>query len=345
VKMRVLGRTGVVVSELCLGAMMFGEMGNPDHDSCLAIIDRAIESGINFIDTADAYSRGESETIVGKALKGRRDSMVVATKFFHPMASDPNARGGSRRWITRACEDSLRRLDTDYIDIYQMHRPDPATDIEETMSALDDLVRAGKVRILGASSYPPELIVDAQWAAARRNTERLRCEQPQYSIFNRAVESGVLPLCERYGMGVIPWSPLNSGWLTGKYRRGGNLPADSRLARMADRPSYDLESDANQRKFALVEDLVRLASDTGVTLVHLALGFVLEHPAVTAAIIGPRTLPQLEDQLGAPDVTLDEVVLNRIDELVPPGTDIDPRYAAFEPPAISDPMRRRRSCR
>jgi aryl-alcohol dehydrogenase-like predicted oxidoreductase len=341
-KTRVLGRTGVTVSELCLGAMMFGAMGNRDHDECLAIVDRALDAGINFIDTADAYSAGESETIVGKALKGRRDRIVVATKFFHPMSSDANSRGGSRRWITTACDDSLRRLDTDYIDVYQMHRPDPTTDIEETLSALDDLVHAGKVRVLGSSSYPPELIVDAQWAAERRNTERFRCEQPQYSIFNRAVEGAVLPLCQRFGTGVIPWSPLNSGWLTGKYRRDSEIPADSRLARMASRPSFDIQSAPNQRKFALVEELAKLASDAGVTLIDLALAFVLHHPAVTSAIIGPRTMGQLEDQLGAPDVILDDDVLDRIDELVEPGTDVDPRYASFAPPAISDARHRRR---
>jgi aryl-alcohol dehydrogenase-like predicted oxidoreductase len=342
-KTRLLGRTGVTVSELCLGAMMFGPMGNRDHDDCVRIVDHALDAGINFIDTADVYSAGESETIVGKALKGRRDRVVLATKFFSPMGEDPNSRGGSRRWITKACEDSLRRLDTDHIDLYQMHRPDVRTDIEETLSALDDLVHAGKVRTIGSSSYPAELIVEAQWAAERRHTEQFRCEQPQYSIFNRAIEGSVLPVCERYGMGVIPWSPLNSGWLTGKYRRNEAIPTDSRLARMASRPNFDIASAANQRKFGLVDELAKLASDAGVTLIELALAFVLQHPAVTAAIIGPRTIEQLEDQLGAAEVRLEPEVLDRIDQLVEPGTDVDARYASFQPPAIADPGRRRRA--
>jgi aryl-alcohol dehydrogenase-like predicted oxidoreductase len=341
-KTRVIGRTGVTVSELCLGAMMFGAMGNTDHDECVAIIDRALEAGVNFIDTADGYSAGESEVVVGKALQGRRDSVVVATKFYFPMSDDPNDRGGSRRWVVKACEESLRRLDTDYIDIYQMHRPDVYTDIEETLSALDDLVHDGKVRVIGSSSYPPELIVESQWAAERRNTERFRCEQPQYSIFNRAIEGAVLPLCEQYGMGVIPWSPLNSGWLTGKYRKEAEVPAGSRLARMASSPAFDLASETNRRKFDLVEELVALADEAGLTLIDLALAFVLQHPAVTSAIIGPRTMTQLEDQLGAPEVVLDAAVLDRIDELVAPGTDIDSRYASFVPTVIADPALRRR---
>jgi aryl-alcohol dehydrogenase-like predicted oxidoreductase len=341
-KTRVVGRTGVTVSELCLGAMMFGAMGNTDHDECVAIIDRALEAGVNFIDTADGYSAGESEVVVGKVLQGRRDSIVVATKFYFPMSGDPNDRGGSRRWVIKACEESLRRLDTDYIDIYQMHRPDVFTDIEETLSALDDLVHDGKVRVIGSSSYPPELIVESQWAAERRNTERFRCEQPQYSIFNRAIEGAVLPLCEQYGMGVIPWSPLNSGWLTGKYRKEAEVPAGSRLARMASSPVFDLASETNRRKFDLVEELVALADEAGLTLIDLALAFVLQHPAVTSAIIGPRTMTQLEDQLGAPEVVLDAAVLDRIDELVAPGTDIDSRYASFVPTVIADPALRRR---
>ena len=341
---RVLGRSGIAVSELCLGAMMFGAYGNTDHDECIAIIDRALDAGINFIDTADVYAKGESETIVGKALQGRRDRVVVATKFFNAMDDDPNHRGGSRRWIMRACDDSLRRLGTDYIDLYQMHRPDPRTDIDETLGALDDLVHQGKIRSIGSSTFPAEAIVESQWSAARRSTERFVCEQPPYSIFARSVEHAVLPTCERYGMGVIPWSPLNGGWLTGKYRRDAEIPAGSRLARLAStNPLYETESPTNQRKLDLVEELMKLASDAGTSLIDLALAFVLQHPAVTSAIIGPRTMQQLEDQLGADDVVLSADVLDRIDELATPGTDVDTRDAYFSAPAILHPKLRRRS--
>jgi aryl-alcohol dehydrogenase-like predicted oxidoreductase len=340
---RVLGGTGINVSELCLGAMMFGAYGNRDHDECVAIVHRALDVGINFVDTADVYSRGESETILGRALAGRRDDVVVATKFFNAMGEDPNQRGGSRRWIMRACEGSLRRLGTDHIDLYQMHRPDFATDIEETMSALDDLVRQGKVRAIGSSTFPAEVIVEAQWAAERRGTVKLRSEQPPYSIFARGVERAVLPTCGRYGMGVIPWGPLNGGWLTGKYRRDAEVPPDSRFARLAPaRALYSLDSPQSRRKLDILDELRALAAEAGTTLIHLALAFVLEHPAVTAAIIGPRTLPQLEDHLGADELELDPAVLDRIDELVPPGTDVDDRDAWFQPPAISDPRLRRR---
>ena len=342
-KTRALGRSGMVVSELCLGAMMFGRYGNTDHDECVAIIHRALDAGINFIDTADAYSTGESEIIVGKALRGRRDEVVVATKFFHAMDTDPNHGGGSRRWIMRACEDSLRRLGTDSIDLYQMHRPDPRTDIDETLGALDDLVHQGKVRSIGSSTFPAEAIVEAQWSATRRSTERFVSEQPPYSIFARSVEPAVLPTCERYGMGVIPWSPLNGGWLTGKYRRDAEIPADSRLARLAaSNPLYATKSPTNQRKLDLVEQLAKLASDAGISLIDLALAFVLQHPAVTAAIIGPRTMQQLEDQLGASEVTLTGELLDRIDELAPPGTDVDTRDAYFQAPAIVHAKLRRR---
>ncbi|MEX2100848.1 MAG: aldo/keto reductase [Acidimicrobiia bacterium] len=342
-KTRILGASGITVSELCLGAMMFGAYGNPDHDDCVAITHRALDAGVNFIDTADVYSRGESETIVGKALRGRRDNVVVATKFSNPMGNDPNERGGSRRWIMRACEASLRRLDTDYIDLYQMHRPDFRTEIDETLAALSDLVHQGKVRTLGCSTFPSETIVEAQWSAQRRSSERFLCEQPPYSIFARAVENAVLPTCERYGMGVIPWSPLNSGWLTGKYRRDAEIPADSRLARLAgSNPLYATDSPTSQRKFELVEQLVTVADEAGTGLIHLALAFVLAHPAVTAAIIGPRTMGQLVDQLDATDVSLGEDVLDRIDALVPPGTDVDPLDSYFQAPAIVHAKLRRR---
>ncbi|GAA0551745.1 aldo/keto reductase [Actinomadura livida] len=315
---RRLGRTGVKVSAQCLGAMMFGTIGNADYDECERIVHRALEAGVNFIDTADIYSGGRSEEIVGRAIKGRRDDIVLATKFFNPMGEDRNMRGGSRRWIVRAVEDSLRRLGTDHIDLYQMHRHDWNVDLEETLGALDDLVRQGKVLYLGSSSFPADWIVEAQWAAGRRNTERFVCEQPQYSIFARAIETDVLPAARRHGMGVIPWSPLAGGWLTGKYRRGEQAPAGSRFAH-GDRLGKD---PSTPDRFDAVEGLTEIADGAGLSLTHLALGFVTEHPAVTSAIIGPKTMEQLEDLLAAADVRLDAGVLDAIDEVVPPGTDM-----------------------
>ncbi len=338
---RTLGRTGISVSPLCLGAMMFGNWGNPDHDDSVAIIHAALDAGINFVDTADVYSRGESEEIVGKALAGRRDEVVLATKVHGSMGRDPNQRGNSRRWIVRACEDSLRRLGTDWIDLYQIHRPDPSCDIDETLGALTDLVRQGKVRAIGSSTFPPSEIVEAQWVAERRGRERFVCEQPPYSVFARGIEAEVLPTCQRYGMGVIPWSPLNGGWLAGKYRKGTEIDMSSgRAARIPAR--FDPDRPENQRKLDLVEELVALADEAGLPLIHLALAFVLEHPAVTAAIIGPRTMEQLVDQLPAGDVRLDAEVLDRIDELVPPGTNVNPADAGWTAPAVADAPARRR---
>ena len=299
---RELGRTGVSVSPLCLGAMMFGAWGNTDHDESIRVIHHALDAGINFVDTADVYARGESEEIVGKALKGRRDSVVLATKVHGGMHdTDPNMRGNSRRWIVQEVEASLRRLQTDWIDLYQIHRWDPWTAHEETLGALTDLQRAGKIRYLGSSTYPPSEIVEAQWAAERRNLARFVCEQPPYSILVRGVEAEVLPLCERHGMGVIPWSPLAGGWLSGRFRKGGEVTSH-RAARIPAR--YDLSIPGNQQKLEAVEQLAELADGAGISLVHLALAFVIRHPAVTAAIVGPRTLDQLEGQLGAVDVQL-----------------------------------------
>src|SRR5438132_10298170 len=319
---RTLDSTGIQVSHLCLGAMMFGTWGNSDHDECVRIVHAALDAGVNFVDTADVYSAGESEEIVRKALAGRRDDVILATKFHAPMGSDRNTRGNSRRWIVRAVEDSLRRLGTDWIDLYQVHRPDPTCDVDETLAALSDLVHQGKVRYIGSSTFPPEDIVEAQWVAERRGRERFRCEQPPYSIFARGVETAVLPTCERYGMGVIPWSPLAGGWLTGRYRRGSDLPRGGRAARVPDRFDYDLPE--NQRKLDLVEDLLKVAADAGLSLTHLSMAWVLEHPAVTAAIIGPRTMDQLTDLLAGADARLEPEILDRIDELVPPGTTVNP---------------------
>ena len=342
--LRTLGRTGVKVSPLCLGAMMFGEWGNANHDESIRIIHRALDAGINFVDTADVYSRGESEEIVGKALvAGRRDRVVLATKVHGTMGDDPNQQGNSRRWIVQEVDNSLRRLGTDWIDLYQIHRPDPSCDVDETLGALTDLVQAGKVRMIGSSTFPAEEIVEAQWVAERRGRERFVCEQPPYSMLVRGVEADVLPVCERYGMGVIPWSPLASGWLSGRYRKGQDLPESRRAQRLPHR--YDMSRPENQRKLEAADALGRLAEEAGMTLIEMALAFVLEHPAVTAAIIGPRTMEHLESQLGAVDVDLSPELLDRIDEIVPPGTNFSRADAGWQPPALASAWRRRRSAR
>ena len=339
---RTLGRTGMKVSTYCLGAMMFGAWGNPDHDDSVRIIHTALDGGVNFIDTADVYSMGESEEIVGKALKGRRDNVVLATKFHAPMGGDPNQRGNSRRWIMMEVENSLRRLGTDWIDLYQVHRPDPATEIDETLGALTDLVRQGKVRAFGSSTFPAEEIVEAQWVAEKRGRERFTCEQPPYSIFAREVEAAVLPTCQRYGMGVIAWSPLNGGWLTGKYRRGEPVPEGSRATRGRIPERFDQDRPENQRKLDLVEELLKVASDAGCSLTHMANSFVVQHPAVTSAIIGPRTMEQLTDVMAGQDLVLDDEVLDRIDEIVPPGTNVNQADAGYVPPSVQAAWRRRR---
>jgi aryl-alcohol dehydrogenase-like predicted oxidoreductase len=338
--MRELGRTGLEVSPLCLGTMMFGAWGNPDHDDSVAVIHRALDAGINFIDTADVYSGGESEEIVGKALAGgRRDEVVLATKVHGSMGAGPNRRGNSRRWIVEEVENSLRRLGTDWIDLYQIHRPEPGTDIDETLGALTDLVRAGKVRYVGSSTFPAEAIVEAQWTAERRGRERFVCEQPPYSILARGIEADVLPTCERYGIGVIPWSPLAGGWLSGRYRKGTDSPSSSRAERLPQR--YDTELPENQRKLEAADALAVLAEQAGMTLIELALAFVIEHPAVTAAIVGPRTMEQLEGQLGAAEVKLSQDLLDRIDEIVPPGATINAADKGWQPPGLQARNRRR----
>ncbi|MGZ4503574.1 MAG: aldo/keto reductase [Nocardioidaceae bacterium] len=348
---RTLGRTGMQVSPLCLGAMMFGAWGEPDHETSVGIIHRALDAGINFIDTADVYSQGESETIVGKALKGgRRDNVILATKFHGQMGlppdapmgttGNPNMRGNSRRWIVAEVENSLRRLGTDWIDLYQVHRPDRHTDVEETLAALTDLQRAGKIRAFGCSTFPAHQLVEAHWTSERRGLGRFVTEQPPYSLLVRGIEADVLPVAERYGMGVLPWSPLAGGWLSGRYRKGRELPQSHRAQRVPAR--YDMSDPANQAKLDAVEQLAVLAEDAGMSLVHLALAFVLQHPAVTAPIIGPRTMEQLESQLGAPDVVLGRDVLDRIDEIVPPGVNISRSDAGFVAPAVADRRLRRR---
>jgi aryl-alcohol dehydrogenase-like predicted oxidoreductase len=331
---RTLGRTGIQVSPYCLGAMMFGAIGNPDHDDSTRIIHKALDAGINFVDTADMYSHGESEEIVGKALKGRRDDVVLATKVWGPMGNDPNQRGNSRRWIITEVENSLRRLQTDHIDLYQVHRPDPTVDVEETLSALTDLVRSGKVRTIGSSCFPASDIVEAQWAAERRGLERFRTEQPTYSILNRSIEREILPVTERYGMGTLVWSPLAQGMLTGRFRKGQQTDTH--------RTGYGFKHYSDERRLDVVEQLIPLAEQAGMKLTHLAMAFAIAHPGVTSAIIGPRTMEQLDDLLAGADITLDDKILNEIDAIVAPGTDVGQLDMAYAPPAVERATLRRR---
>jgi aryl-alcohol dehydrogenase-like predicted oxidoreductase len=337
---RTLARTGMHVSPLCLGAMMFGAWGETDHDECIRIIHRALDAGINFIDTADVYSRGESEEIVGNALAGgRRENVVLATKFHGAMGEDVNEAGNSRRWIFREVEASLKRLNTDWIDLYQVHRWDPWTDHDETLGALSDLVAQGKVRYIGSSTYPAAQIVRAQWVARERGMQRFVCEQPPYSLLARRIEADVLPTCRELGMGVIPWSPLAGGWLSGRWRKGAEDLTSRRAAMLPQR--YDLSIPANRAKLEAADALGQLADEAGMSLVEMALAFVIRHPAVTAAIIGPRTMEQLESQLGGAEVPLDDTMLDRIDEIVAPGTTINPADAGWTNPALAPAARRR----
>ncbi|MCA1223062.1 aldo/keto reductase [Streptomyces sp. 8L] len=336
---RPLGRTGVQVSPLCLGAMMFGPWGNEDEADSVRIIHRALDAGINIIDTADVYSAGVSEEIIGKALDGRRDDVFLATKFFMPMhQDDPNQRGGSRRWIIREVENSLRRLGTDYIDLYQVHRPSPDTDVSETLGALSDLVHQGKIRYLGSSSYSGSQIVEAQWTSRDRHLERFVTEQPPYSILVRGIEEDVLATVRRHGMGTLTYSPLAGGWLSGRYRKDTSSGPAS-----AARPQarFDMATPANQRKLEAVEQLALLAEDSGLTLIELAVAFVLNHPGVTSAIIGPRTMEQLETFLPTADVTLPADVLDRIDEIVAPGVTVNPADNSYGDHELRADQRRR----
>ncbi|MGW6443472.1 aldo/keto reductase [Lentzea sp. NPDC055074] len=334
---RPLGRTGIQVSHFALGTMMFGPYGNPDADDCARIVHRALDGGINVIDTADVYGGGESEKILGKALRGRRDDVVLATKFNGPMGADPNQRGSSRRWIVSAVEGSLRRLGVDHIDLYQAHHPEPGTDVEETLGALTDLLRAGKVRAIGHSNMPASDIVAAQWVAERQGLARYRTEQPHYSILNRGIEREVLPVCERYGLGVLVWSPLAMGLLAGRLRRGSAETVSSGRLHWAGRHMTD------ERKLDAVEALAELADQAGVPLPHLALAFVTTHPSVSSAIIGPRTSAQLDDLLAGAGTILDDDLLDSIDEVVTPGTDVGPIDVAYTPPALTQPELRRRT--
>jgi aryl-alcohol dehydrogenase-like predicted oxidoreductase len=342
---RSLGRTGMQVSSLCLGAMMFGAWGEPDHDACAAIIHKALDAGVNFIDTADLYSYGESETIVGEAIATRRDEVVLATKFHGAMRKakgaprDPNRQGNSRRWIMLEVEESLRRLNTDWIDLYQVHRPQPETEIEETLSALTDLQRQGKIRAFGSSTFPAAEVVEAQWTSERRGLGRFVSEQPPYSILVRGIEADLLPVTQRYGMGVLPWSPLASGWLSGRYRKGADWGGPATSGTMT---RFDPNAPENAVKLDAVDALAQLADDAGLSLIHLSLAFVLAHPAVTSPIIGPRTMQHLESQLGAADVTLSSDILDRIDEIVAPGVTLVRSDDGYVPPALTQPALRRR---
>src|SRR3954464_5656202 len=347
---RPLGRTGVQVSKLCLGTMMLGAWGNTDHDDSIRIIHSALDAGINFVDTADVYGAGESEEIVGKALAGRRDDVVLATKFFNPMGEDPNRRGGSRRWIVQAVEDSLRRLSTDSIDLYQVPRPaphidppeaprpSPDIDVDETLGALTDLVRQGKVRYIGSSSYSGSQIVEGQWVARDRHLERFRTEQPPYSLLTRQIELDVLPTAQHHGMGILTYSPLGGGWLSGSWTADSSptSPARQRLA-----ARFDMSLPENQRKLAAVEQLSAVAEDAGVSMIELAIAFVINHPGVTSAIIGPRTMEQLDSQLPAAGVALDAATLDRIDEIVKPGVNLNPADTSYGEQVLAPGLRRR----
>jgi aryl-alcohol dehydrogenase-like predicted oxidoreductase len=329
---RTLGRTGIKVSAYALGALALGTpIGNPDHDDSARIIHKALDAGINFVDTADAY--GESEVALGKVLKGRRGSVVLATKFGRPIGDDPNHQGASRRWIMTAAENSLRRLQTDYIDLYQVHRPDPGTDIEETLSALADLIHSGKVRAVGTSAMPASDIIEAQWAAERRGLERFRTEQPPYSILSRGIEREVLPIAQRYGMGILVWGPLGQGMLTGRVRKGQQTDL---------RRAHIFRHLNDERRIDAVEQLIPLAENAGLPMTHLALAFAIAHPGVTSAIIGPHTMEQLDDLLASADITLTDDILDRIDEIVAPGTDIGTLDQAYLPPALQNSSLRRR---
>jgi aryl-alcohol dehydrogenase-like predicted oxidoreductase len=347
---RTLGRTGVEVSALCLGAMMFGDWGNTDEDECIRMVDAAIDGGINFIDTADVYSRGRSEETVGKALKGKRDQVVLATKVHGPMGEGRLEQGNSRLWIEREVDNSLRRLQTDHVDLYQIHRPEPQSDLEETLSVLTDLQRKGKIRYAGSSTFPAWMMVESHWVSERRGLGRFVAEQPPYSIFVRHIELDVLPVAQQYAMGVIVWSPLAGGWLTGKYRRGEDIPSGSRAERYAQRfkdspvaRRFDMSRPGNQRKLDVVEELAKVAADAGVSMTDMAHAFVLSHPAVTSAIIGPRTPQQLEEVLAGADTTLDDATLDAIDQLVEPGTSIEASDRGWVPPWMEPEQRRIRT--
>ena len=338
-----LGTTGVSVSRYCLGAMMFGQMGNTDHVECIRIIHKALDAGINFIDTADAYSGGESEEIVGKAIAGRRDELVIATKMYHPMGSDRNQKGNSRRWMAQAIEGSLRRLDTDRIDLFQLHRFDESVALEDSMSGLTNLTAAGKIIYAGHSAWPTERMVEAHWTAEKMGFVKFRCEQASYSILKRRIERQVLPTCSRYGMGVITYSPLGGSWLSGRYREIGDVPESSRLAMMGKRWGQELDSPQNRARLDATVALQSLADQAGLPLAHLATAWAMEHPNVTSVIIGPRTMEQLDDLITCAELRLDADLLDAIDRVVAPGEDVVEEDKSIDPPSLRASARRRPS--
>lgn len=340
-KTRILGRTGIRISALSLGTMMLGKMGNTDHDEGVRIIRRALDAGINLIDTADTYSQGESEVIVGKALAGiNRDDVVLATKVNNPMGHGINTQGSSRRWITAELDNSLRRLGVDHVDLYQLHRPDATVELEETLSALTDLQRAGKIRAFGTSTFPAHLLVKSQWVSERRHLSRFVSEQPPYSILCRAIEADVLPVAQEHGIGVLSWSPLAGGQLSGKYGIGKENASHRAGGRYPER--YDPNNEANHRKFEILTALDELAQKAGLTLIDMAYAFVLNHPAISSVLVGPRTLEHLEPLLQTPEITLSPEVLDEIDRLVPPGTIVPGHELGYTPPALENAALRRR---
>jgi aryl-alcohol dehydrogenase-like predicted oxidoreductase len=327
---RSFGRTGVKVSSLCLGCMMFG--GRTDADESYRIIDRALDAGINFLDTANVYSLGRSEEVVGEALKrnGKRHEVVLATKVHWKMGEGVNDMGNSRRHIIQQCEASLRRLQTDYVDLYQLHRPQPEVPIDEALRALDDLIRAGKVRYIGSSTFAAWQVVESLWVAKELGLNRFVCEQPPYHLLDRRVERELLPMAQTYGFAIIPWSPLAGGLLTGKYKRGEEPPPDSRYAEYENNPL--LRRRMSERIYDVIEGLQPIAAEKGITLSQFALAWCMQRPGVTSPIIGPRTMEQFEDNLGALDVTFTEDELRRIDRVARRGDAVAPFYeAAFGP--------------
>ncbi|WP_072803925.1 aldo/keto reductase [Rhodococcoides yunnanense] len=337
--LRLFGRTGLKVSPFTLGTLNFGVRGNSSHEDSVRIIHRALDAGINVVDTADVYSAGESEEIVGKALAGRRDDVILASKFHGIVDGNPVHQGNSRWWITRAVEDSLRRLNTDHLDLYQVHRPEAQTDIDETVGALDDLVHQGKIRYYGTSVFSPGELIEAQWSAEKRKLERPVSEQVPYSILIRGIERETLPIARAHGLGVLTYGPLAAGWLSGNYRLGAEQPVSQRADLIPGR--FDVDSPHNEGKLRAADALAVLAEESGLSLIHLALGFVLSHPDVSSAIIGPRTIEHLDSQLGAADVELSSDILDRIDDIVPPGTVFNERDTGIIGDAIANPALRR----
>ena len=336
---RTLGHTGIQASSLALGAMNFGKLGGTTQTEVDTLVGTALDAGINLIDTADAYGRGESEELLGNALAGRREEVVLATKAGLPMGDGVGERGASRRWLTTALDASLRRLQVDHVDLFQIHRWDPATSDEETLAALTDLQQAGKIRHFGTSTYPAYRLVQAQWAAGTARVRRFVTEQPSYSILQRGVERDVLPVAQEYGLGVLVWSPLASGWLSGAVRRDREVTTN-RATFLPQR--FDLAVPANRARMDAVEQLAALAEQAGLTLIQLALGFVTAHPGVTSALIGPRTPEHLTSQLAAAETVLTNDVLDAIDEIVAPGTDLAAHEKNDAPPALLDATLRRR---